>query len=335
MDSTVRPISPNANGAVAAGNSPAPARVPALPPTRRVNEPGAAARPQHAPPRLRGGLQAWDSQLQDDVARAQEALDYLERLQGQLENIKGDLAARLSGARNSRQLETRIRQLGGMLSARGKEAGGVDAQLGFAGGAPARQRFRIRGLDLAALKAAGTRTLALTVGGGPQVKVDLEGDMTSTQVAQRFDRALAPLNLHASLDEHGQLVFSSAEADWAKVKDSIVLVGAGRVTTEEVGTALEPQAWDTGNADALRQSLREVVQALARVRRSQEAASAALSAAIERMNHAKAPPPQEAQQLAQQFVDTASSPDYDSLIALTSALVGVSRDRVIALLGQG
>jgi predicted RNA-binding Zn ribbon-like protein len=85
--------------------------------------------------------------------------------------------------------------------------------------------------------------------------------------------------------------------------------------------------------DALRQSLREVVQALARVRHSQAAARAALSAAIARAASDSAPPQQEVQQMAQDFASTASSPDYDSLIAITSALVGVNRERVQALLG--
>jgi hypothetical protein len=332
---TVRSTQPNANGALTAGNSPAPARVAALPPVRRVSPTNAAAAAQDSTPAPLGrGLAAWDDQLQGDVTRAQQALDYLNRLQGQLENIKSDLAARLSGARTAGQLDARISQLGGLLDARRNQGGnGVDAQLGFTGDAPAQQRFRIRGLDIGTLKAAGARTLSFTVAGGPQVNVTLDGDLSADEIAQRFDRALAPLNLHAGLDNQGQLVFSAAEADWAGVSDSIVLVGAGRVTTEAIGDALSPQGWQTGNPDALRQSLREVVQALARVRRSQEAASAALSAAIERAAAAKAPPPEEAQQLAQNFASTASSPDYDSLIALTSALVGVSLERVQALLG--
>lgn len=328
METTVRPIAAGAN----AGAS-GPAQVPALPPARRASDASAPARAHNAPARLRGGLAPWDSQLQEGVARAQQALDYLDRLRTQLESVKGDLTARLSGARNARQLEAGLRQLGGTLAARGQQGGGVDAQLGFEDGAPAQQRFRIRGLDLAALKAAATRTLTLSVGGGPQVKVDLDADMSAAQVAQRFDRALAPLKLHASLDDEGQLLFSSAEADWPKLKDSIVLVGAGRITTDEIGGGATPQDWHTGDSDALRQSLREVVQALARVRRSQETASAALSAAIARMDQAKAPPPEQAHQLAQQFADSAAGSSYDALLALSSALVGVSRERVLALLG--
>jgi len=51
------------------------------------------------------------------------------------------------------------------------------------------------------------------------------------------------------------------------------------VATETVAPDVRLQDLGAGNADALRRSLREVVQALERVRRSQDAASAALSAA--------------------------------------------------------
>jgi hypothetical protein len=288
---------------------------------------------QTAPAPLKRGLAAWDNKLQDDVARAQQALDYLDSLESQLESIKGDFAARLSGARGSRQTEAQVRQLAEALTTRRKSAGsGVSAQLEFSS-QPASQRFRIRGLDIAALRTAGTRSLSFTVGGGPQVSVNIDPDMSGEQIARSFDRALSPLGLRASLDDQGQLVFLAAESDWDSVKDSIVLVGAGRVTTEEIGGSVNPQGWETGNVDALRQSLREVVQALARVRHSQAAARAALSAAIARAASDSAPPQQEVQQMAQDFASTASSPDYDSLIAITSALVGVNRERVQALLG--
>jgi hypothetical protein len=75
-----------------------------------------------------------------------------------------------------------------------------------------------------------------------------------------------------------------------------------------------------------------VVQALARVRRSQDAASVALSTAMAR-NAQPAIPSAELAMIAQDFTATAASHDYDSLLAITSALVGVSRERVTALLG--
>jgi hypothetical protein len=48
---------------------------------------------------------------------------------------------------------------------------------------------------------------------------------------------------------------------------------------------------------------------------------------------AAATPPPEVEIAAEDFASAASSTNYDSLLALTSALVGVSRERVLALLG--
>jgi hypothetical protein len=334
---TIRSVTPNAsaNGAVVA-NSPAPARTPALPATQRVNPANAPVAAGSSPVPLRRGLAAWGNQLQDEVARAQQALDYLDRLQEQLETVKGDLAARLSGSRGgARQLEARIRQLGATLDGRSKSAGdGVSNQLEFSAAAPASQRFRIRGLDTGTLQAVGAQTLKFSIAGSPQLSVAIDPSMTPEEIAARFDRALAPANVRVSLDNEGQLVFSTPESNWPAVREGITLIGRGRVTTDEEPASLSPQDLEIGNVDALRQSLREVVQALARVRRSQEAASAALSAAINRTATAHLPPPAEVQAMAQDFAQTASSPDYNSLIAITSALVGVSRERVLALLGH-
>jgi len=124
---------------------------------------------------------------------------------------------------------------------------------------------------------------------------------------------------------------STPESSWVGVKDTIAVTGRGRVDTVQVAPSLAPQEWELGNADALRQSLREVVQALARVRRSQDAASMALSAAMARTAQPEIPSV-ELEQIAQDFSTTAASHDYESLLAITSALVGVSRDRVQALL---
>jgi hypothetical protein len=68
------------------------------------------------------------------------------------------------------------------------------------------------------------------------------------------------------------------------------------------------------------------------VHRSQAAASNALSAASAQVAEVETPPP-EVDIAADGFASAAASTDYESLVALTSALVGVSRDRVLALLG--
>jgi hypothetical protein len=144
------------------------------------------------------------------------------------------------------------------------------------------------------------------------------------------------MGVRASLDDQGQLVFSTTESNWPAVKDSIAVSGRGKVTADEVPPSPMPQQWNvgdgSGSTDNLRQSLRDVVQALERVRHSQDAASNALSAATMQVAESQTPPPQ-VELAAQDFAGAAASTDYDSLLALSSALVGVSRDRVLALLG--
>jgi hypothetical protein len=337
LDTAIRSANPAAAGAAAGARRGAPAPAAAAAASQRSASSATPLPIARGPAAGKRAGSGWDSGVQDEVARAQQALDYLDRVAGQLETLKGQLAAKLSGARGGdQQLQARVRELAASLDARRKGAGGgVDSRLDF-DGKPATQRFRIRALDMDALQAAGPQTLAISIGaaGGPQLSVALEPGLSRQEIAQRFDRALAPLKVRAQLDERGQLLFSTEEANWPGVKDSIAISGRGKVATDEEAPTVNPQNWESGNADALRQSLREVVQALARVRRSQEAASASLSAATARAGHATAAAQAaDAAGLAQDFASTAANPNYDSLLEITSALVGVSRERVLALLG--
>jgi hypothetical protein len=107
------------------------------------------------------------------------------------------------------------------------------------------QRFRIRGLDLASLRSSGPQSLAFSVGGngGPQLSVNIDPDQTDEEIAAAIDRALAPMGVNAGLDGQGGFVFSTPEANWPAVKDSIAISGRGRVATEEVPAELVPQQW--------------------------------------------------------------------------------------------
>ena len=346
MDTTIRPTTAGATGSTLGTRANASARLvqarAAEPTTDSAADKSAAgAAPAAAP--LRSRAASIGGALQDQVARAQQALDYLDQVASQLESVKGELSSRLAGARSATrqqssdaQLNTQVRQLVSTLAARRKKAGGgVDSNLNFSG-KPAVQRFRIRGLDLASLRSNGPQSLAFSVGsiGGPQLSVNIDPSQTDEEIAAAVNQALAPMGVNAGLDGQGGFVFTTPESNWPAVKDSIAISGRGRVGTEEVPPELAPQQW-TGNGnggDALRASLREVVQALERVRRSRDAASSALSAASVEMTQATTPPP-EVQDAAQEFASTASNPDYESLLSLTSALVGVSRERVLALLG--
>jgi hypothetical protein len=338
MDTTLRTASTTlpANTTVNAGAAKgAPAIIRPQPLDDAAPETRAAARPAAEAP-VRRSRASYDTRLQGDVASAQQARAYLDRVAAQLESLKAALSAKISGMKSgARDLEARARQLGATIAARGTQAGGsVDAQLQFSDGEPAQQRFRITGLDAGMLQAAAPLSLAFSVGGagGPQLAAEIEPDMTPEQIAGRLDRTLAPVKVRAALDRQGRIEFRTPEANWSGVRDNIAISGRGRVATETVAPDLKLQDLGTGNADALRQSLREVVQALERVRRSQDAASAALNDATLRASQSEV----SAEDLAvsaQDFASTAGSHDYESLLAITSALVGVSRERVLALLG--
>jgi hypothetical protein len=344
MDTTLRPTTAGGTGGTLGTRANASSRLLPTRPTDAASDTtanNAAASPAAAPLRSNGSAAKLGSGLQDQVARAQQALDYLDRVATQLETLKSDLTAKLAGTRNGssrQQLEAQVRQLAQTLAARKKTGGGsIDNNLNYST-KPATQRFRIRGLDIASLKQSAPQSISFSVGsaGGPQMSVNIEPEQSSQEVARALDRALAPMGVHASLDENGEVVFSTPESNWSSVKDSIAVSGRGRVTTEELPANLAPQLWnvsaETGNADALRQSLREVVQALERVHKSQAAASNALAAASLQVAQAETPPP-DVMLAADDFGKAAASTDYEALLALTSALVGVSRDRVLALLG--
>ena len=333
MEAALRPANPAITNATAANATGATARAtavrPADPDSRIVTQVGASAAP------LKRGI-SWDTRLQGDVARAQQAIDYLERVASQLEPLKADLSAKISGRGDpARQIELRAQQLASALQTRARNSGGgVDAQLEFKDGQPAMTRFRIRGFDMAALQSAGQQTYAFSVGGagGPQLTSTIDEGMTPQEIAGRLDRTLSPVRVRVALDNQQQLVFGAPESEWAGIKDAIAISGRGRVDTAEEPAVIAPEQWNIGNPDALRQSLREVMAALGRVRRSQEAASAALSAAMARTPQ-PAIPDAELAVISQDFSSTAAGHDYQSLLAITSALVGVSRERVQALLG--
>ena len=333
MEAALRPANPaltNTTAVNATGAAPRATAVrPADPDSRIVTQVGATAAP------LKRGI-SWDTRLQGDVARAQQAIDYLERVASQLEALKADLSAKISGRSDpARQIEVRAQQLATTLQTRAnKSGGGVDAQLEFKDGQPAMTRFRIRGFDLAALQSSVPQTYAFSVGsaGGPQLTSTIDEDMTPQEIAGRLDRTLSPVKVRVALDNQQQLVFGAPESEWAGIKDAIAISGRGRVDTAEDPPVIAPEQWNIGNPDALRQSLREVMAALGRVRRSQDAASAALSEAMARTPQPAIPEAQLAV-ISQDFTASAAGHDYQSLLAITSALVGVNRERVQALLG--
>lgn len=307
----------------------------------RVAEGRAAeARPAHASATsaqgvpLRRSPLALDSSLQGDVASAQQALDYLAEVAGQLQSLKSSLSAKLANLQaDERQIQAQLRQLASTLERRRQSGGGkLDAQLNFSRAA-ASQQFTMRGMNLDALQAGSVQSLSFTLGAsGQALTVNLEPGLSRQEIAQRFEHALAPAKVRVGSNERGELEFSTPEANWPAVRDNLSILGRGRVATDEAPAAVMPEGWGGSDTEALRRSLQEVVRALAQVKRAQDAASRELSAAAGR---AAIAPVQEAdmQALAQDFAATAKTPDYESLLKITSAMVGISRERVMALLG--
>jgi hypothetical protein len=191
----------------------------------------------------------------------------------------------------------------------------------------------MRGMTLDSLKSGGSQMLSFSLSVSSQpMTVNIEAGLSGEEIVQRFDRALAPANVRASSDANGKLVFETPEAQWPAVRENIAILGRGRVVTEEESIPVAPQRWGINDTEALRQSMAQVVRARAQVRSSQDAASRELSAAATRA--AMAPvAATDMNALAQDFAATATAPNYDSLLAITSAMVGISRERVLALLG--
>ena len=200
-------------------------------------------------------------------------------------------------------------------------------------------------MTLAGLRHGNREVLSIAVGSAAQGvrSVSLEPGLSDDEIAQRFDEALAPLGVRAGVNSDGALEFSTPEDAWAGVRDSFAVQGSGirfptgqmnRVKTEPEAASIEPDSWDTSDEAALRQTLQQVVQALAQVEQAMASVSNALSQASGRAQGAA---PAEAapamDQVAQNFVSTTKQPGYQSLLSLTSALVGISRERVISLLG--
>ena len=243
-------------------------------------------------------------------------------------------------------MEARVRQFSNTWRQRASaSAGSLDAQLGYTSPQSAQQQFSIRGLTMASLQEGPQEVLAFSVGGANQAlrSVNIEPGLSESEIVSRFDRALMPSGIGVKLGENGELVFSTSEAAWATVRDSLSVRGSGiryptgqmsRVRTDAEPAAIAPEEWQTGDVEALRATLQQVVQALAQLQAARSSVSLALAQATGRV--AKAQPVQASvsmDTLAENFTQKASQPGYESLLAISSALVGISRERVVALLG--
>lgn len=302
-------------------------------------------RPVRAEP-LRGGLPRWNPQLNQQISTAQQSLVFLQEAESRLQGLKSELSARLAADQaGDGKLAAKLRDFADFWRQRRTLSGAaLDGELGYSPDSRTRQRFRIKGLDRDSLRSGGRETLAFSVGGGnPRLLVvALEPGLTEAEIARRFDRAFAPAGIRVALDEAGEMSFSVPEADWATVQDTLAVRGAGirfpsgqmtRARAEGMPEAVRAGTWQGSDALALRRTLQEVVDALARVRQVRETLARALADARLQLNDVA--PGEEgtwAFAFAADFEAMASEPAYQVYSSVAPALASISRDRVLSLL---
>lgn len=320
--------------------------------TPRASTPATSVTSEASPAPLRGDAAPVSREpgLQGQVGRLQQGLEYLDRLASAMQQLKGGLSATLARqAEPTAALNGQVDQLRQLWSQRSREAAGrVDGDLQAApqDGA-ARQRFKLRGLDLSVLEQGGRETLRLQLpgqspengGNGKPValSVTLNGEGTQQQL-QALTKALSPAGL--TVQTQGQeIVFSVAESQWPALRDGMTLRGEGkrfpsgqpvRALLDAAPEAMQPQRWDLKDASGQRQALGQLLQAQPKVAQARERLSEQLGAAASRAASGLAP--EQAGALADTLASSLSGAEYTDVGALLPALRGMHRDRVRQLL---
>lgn len=303
---------------------------------------------------MRGGLRSFDIQLNQRIAAVQRTVEFLERADAQLQSIRTALAAHIGPGRAEpasdiiAELSYKIHQFESLWRERVAATGGaLDSQLDQVEPGEAQLRFKVRGLTIDTLANGEPETLYLAVGGRTQhaVAVVIEPGLDATAIAQRFDRALAPSGVRVSRDRHGELVFSVRETDWANTRDILAIKGDGRrfptgqfaiprIVPEE--PLVRPDLWTVDSPMARRATLQQVIDAQEAVRHARQLALEMLSDEGHRLQTADATACAQEGKWCEDFVrtfaTTAGRRDYRTLAALSSAVHGIHRDRVRALL---
>jgi len=305
----------------------------------------AAAGNAPAPAPLRRGLSNVNAPMQSDVSGAQQAIDFLEQSAAQLRALKTDISAKLASRQmREGQVEQRVRQFTETWRNRTQASGGtLDAQLNYSND-PSTQRFTVRGMTLANLRNGARETLAISVGGGTAGlrSVHLAPGLSDAEIISRFDQAMAPAGVRVSVNKDGELVFTTPENAWPAVRDSLAVQGSGirfpagqlnRVKADAEAPAVMPEGWGTSDTEAMRATLQQVTQALSQVEAALAKVRQEFTAATQRAQ-SELPEIEVAGmgQMADVFANLAKEPGYGALVSLTSALVGINRDRVVSLL---
>lgn len=285
---------------------------------------------------------------QQRLGALQQGLAWLDQLSGALQTVKTGLGQALARpGTDTAGLNQALEQLRLQWAARGESAGGLlDGKLRTVeGGDEARQRFRLRGLDLQTLAAGGAETLRLTLPGQARpVSIALDDGGLQRQL-QQLQRAVAPAGLRLE-SEGGELLFSVAEKQWPALRDGLGIKGDGkrfpsgqtvRAMLDPEAAAMAPQGWKIDDPAAQRRSLVALVAAQQRVQAARQDLGARLSdAQAEALGGLEDDAARAAAMrvFAQQFETAATAVplDYGRLAELPPALEGLHRGKVQQLL---
>lgn len=294
-----------------------------------------------------GGVRNWDPQLNEQISGAQRALRFLDQMGAMLASLKNDISGRLAARQTGDAgLDEKLRQLSALWQERRKLAGGsLDGKLAYSGTEQARQGFGIRGFDLRTLQSGAREKLDFSVGTAGQrvMTAIIDPGLTQDEIIQRFNQALAPAGIRVERGARGMLGFSVPESAWPQVSDTLAVKGGGirfpggqmhRAAVEAAPDALRPDAWETGDAVALRRTLQEVIDAIDRIRDVREAVQRALADVQGRISDTAASGKEKewAESFAENFEAMSQRPSYPLFFAIAPALASISRPRVLSLL---
>ncbi len=303
---------------------------------------------------MRRGLKGVDASLNQRLATAQQGIEFLDRAGQQLQTLKNALATRLAASRptgegSAGDVEAQLQRFVSLWRERSAASGGtLDSQLAQVPPGEAMQRFGVRGLTLAALRSGEPETLYLAVAGRTQqaVAVAVDPQANDDELVRRFDRALAPHGIRTALNRDGGIEFSMRESSGLDPRDALAIKGEGRrfptgqfalarTMTEE--PILRPEQWQADNPAAVRETLRKVFDAQDVVREARLVANRSLiEQSAQLRSHASdlSAETHWAKEFTRTFADATGRSDYASLATLSSAVTGMHRDRVVALLRE-
>lgn len=335
-------------GRAAAGAAAPAAPVPAATSIHPLRGPGgASAQPASA-------FSPWDGERHGQVAAAQLSKAYLGRLSADLHTLKSGYSDQLAEPATAHQREPELasaRQgLKTLWRQRAAATGAaIDPQLQYQGHGAARQTFRIRGIDAAALSQGAREVLSIglpsNLAGPLTVTIDPEQGVHSN--VRRLDHALAAAQVRVHIDDRGEPVFSASEATWDKVQDRITIKGEGhrfadgvaqRVRTQTETPALPSALYEQAPVEPqdIRTALQGVIHALDRVGFTQAQVAGRLALASAEASAASAEIPVESvERSAQAFLARTQSMRFETYADVAPALAGVNRARVMALLSGG